>query len=73
MRRYWENEQTFTQPSESLLKKNSWESVKKQKEKGHTQKAGGDRHGVITWSIMPILPTDWTGANVMSVQAPLLI
>lgn len=36
MRRYWENEQTFTQPSESLLKKNSWESVKKQKEKGHT-------------------------------------
>ena len=34
MRRYWEIDQTFAQPSESLLKKNLKESVKKQKEKG---------------------------------------
>ena len=33
MRRYWEIDQTFAQPSESLLKKNLKESVKKQKEK----------------------------------------
>ena len=35
MRRYWEIDQTFAQPSESLLKKNLKESVKKQKEKGN--------------------------------------
>ena len=37
MRRYWEIDQTFAQPSESLLKKNLKESVKKQKEKELTQ------------------------------------
>ena len=35
MRRYWEIDQTFAQPSESLLKKNLKESVKKQKGKGN--------------------------------------
>ena len=35
MRRYWEIDQTFAQPSESLLKKNLKESVKRQKEKGN--------------------------------------
>ena len=38
MRRYWEIDQTFAQPSESLLKKNLKESVKKQKEKGNTSR-----------------------------------
>lgn len=36
MRRYWETEQIFAQPSEALLKKNSKQSVKKQREKGNS-------------------------------------
>lgn len=35
MRRYWETEQTFAQPSEALLKRNTKQSVKKQEEKGN--------------------------------------
>lgn len=33
MRRYWEIDQTFAQPSESLLKKNLKESVKSKKKR----------------------------------------
>lgn len=34
VRRYWETEQIFEQPSEAVLKKNARESVQKQKKKG---------------------------------------
>lgn len=34
MRKYWDEEQQFSQPSESLLKKNADESIKKQQKKG---------------------------------------
>ena len=34
MRKYWDEEQQFSQPSESLLKKNADESLKKQQKKG---------------------------------------
>ena len=70
MRRYWEIDQTFAQPSESLLKKNLKESVKKQKKReiswsrllfpeGQLQKAGGEKPGVTIWSTMRILQTGW--------------
>ena len=70
MRRYWEIDQTFAQPSESLLKKNLKESVKKQKEKGNKlagqlQKAGGEKPGVTIWSTMRILQAGWSVGSVM--------
>lgn len=34
MRKYWDDEQVYSQPSESLLKKNAGESIKKQHKKG---------------------------------------
>lgn len=34
MRKYWDDEQVYSQPSESLLKKNASESIKKQNSKG---------------------------------------
>lgn len=76
MRRYWEIDQTFAQPSESLLKKNLKESVKKQKEKGNKlepvvisgraiAKAGGEKPGVTIWSTMRILQAGWSVGSVM--------
>lgn len=35
MKRYWETEQVFEQPSEAVLKNNAKESVRKQKQKGN--------------------------------------
>lgn len=34
MRKYWDEEQVYSQPSESLLKRNAGASIKKQQEKG---------------------------------------
>ena len=76
MRRYWEIDQTFAQPSESLLKKNLKESVKKQKEReiswsrllfpaGQLLKAGGEKPGVTIWSAMRILQAGWSVGSVM--------
>lgn len=76
MRRYWEIDQTFAQPSESLLKKNLKESVKKQKEKGNKlepvvisgraiAKSWWGKPGVTIWSTMRILQAGWSVGSVM--------
>mgnify|MGYP000243713333 CR=1 FL=1 len=76
MRRYWEIDQTFAQPSESLLKKNLKESVKSKKKReiswsrllfpaGQLQKAGGEKPGVTIWSTMRILQAGWSVGSVM--------
>ena len=76
MRRYWEIDQTFAQPSESLLKKNLKESVKKQKGKGNKlepvvisgrtiAKSWCAKHGVTIWSAMQILRAGWSAGSAM--------
>ena len=80
MRKYWDDEQVYSQPSESLLKKNAGESIKKEKrcirlsfQAESLPKAGGELHGVRIWNDMRTMLPDWNGGSDMSEVGLLLI
>ncbi len=78
MKNYWDDGELYSQPSESLLKRNASDSLKKQKMKGKTMhpiiissrkiaRSWWGMRGVKIWKDMRITPPDWNVGNGMYV------